>query len=94
MGVADATIMTTGLRGCPRFRDFPPIRRPGGVQVAVSRVTSVPWTTSSPVRPPTDGDGPGSRRSGGPPGWVGEVLSGIEEGRLVERDFWGHPFGN
>lgn len=34
----------------------------------------------------------GGRR--GPPGWVGEVLSGIEEGRLVEGDFWGHPFGN
>ncbi|KAJ4357543.1 uncharacterized protein N0V89_002119 [Didymosphaeria variabile] len=25
----------------------------------------------------------------GPPGWVGSVLTGIEEGRLVERDFWG-----
>lgn len=30
----------------------------------------------------------------GPRGWVGDVLVGIEEGRLVERDFWGHPFGN
>lgn len=29
-----------------------------------------------------------------PPGWVGQVLVGIEEGRLVEKDFWGHPFGN
>ncbi|PVI06590.1 hypothetical protein DM02DRAFT_649710 [Periconia macrospinosa] len=25
----------------------------------------------------------------GPPGWVGFVLEGIKEGRIVERDFWG-----
>lgn len=40
--------------------------------------------------PLTGKDGPGGeglRR--GPPGWVGLVLEGIEEGRIVEKDFWG-----
>ena len=29
------------------------------------------------------------RRRRGPPGWVGFVLEGINEGRIVEEDFWG-----
>ena len=29
-----------------------------------------------------------------PNGWVGEVLDGIQEGRMVEKDFWVHPFVN
>jgi hypothetical protein len=29
-----------------------------------------------------------------PGGWVGEVLDGIHEGRMVEKDFWVHPFVN
>ncbi|KAF1951672.1 hypothetical protein CC80DRAFT_597140 [Byssothecium circinans] len=32
---------------------------------------------------------------GGPKGWIGNVLEGIREGRVVERDFLGgHPFVN
>ena len=27
-----------------------------------------------------------------PRGWVGNVLEGIQEGRMVEEDFWGHLF--
>ncbi|CAI6335874.1 unnamed protein product [Periconia digitata] len=38
------------------------------------------------VCPIRGGDGMGRR---GPPGWVGVVLEGIKEGRIVERDFWG-----
>jgi hypothetical protein len=29
----------------------------------------------------------------GPP-WVADVLEGIEQGRMVEKDFWVHPFAN
>jgi hypothetical protein len=33
-------------------------------------------------------------RGGKPPGWVGAVLEGMNEGRMVERDFWMQPFQN
>jgi hypothetical protein len=29
-----------------------------------------------------------------PRGWVADVLEGIQEGRMVEKDFWVHPFQN
>ncbi|KAF1974325.1 hypothetical protein BU23DRAFT_115105 [Bimuria novae-zelandiae CBS 107.79] len=43
---------------------------------------------------PMTGEGTMGAGMGGPPGWVGQVLRGIHEGWLEERDFWGHPFGN
>lgn len=41
--------------------------------------------------PCSTSQGGGWRR---PRGWVGDVLDGIQEGRMVERDFWVHPFVN
>lgn len=51
-----------------------------------------------PACPVTGGGGGGGKEKGEgkwrPRGWVGEVWDGIQVGRMVEKDFWVHPFQN
>ena len=37
-----------------------------------------------------DATAEGKRELPGPPQWIRGVLAGIDEGRMVERDFWIH----